>query len=58
MEKCQPKNVWLFVNGMSVDGSPPFGKTLFTCILHIILSKNSVEESIFATAFDIIWSYG
>ena len=33
-------------NAMSMAGSPSFGKTLLTNILHIILHKNRVEESL------------
>lgn len=46
MGKCQQKNVWLFVHAISVAGSPSFGKTLLTRILHIVLHKNCVEESL------------
>jgi len=38
------ENVWLFVNAMNMAGSPSFG--VLTRILHIILHKNSAEESL------------
>ena len=57
MGKCQQKNVWLFVYAMSVAGSPSFGKTLLTRILHIILNKNSVEESLILLRLSCFWVY-
>jgi hypothetical protein len=44
MGRCQQKNVWLFVNAMSMAGSPSFGKTLFTHTLHNILNERSIEN--------------
>jgi hypothetical protein len=42
-------------NAMSVAGSPSFGKTLLTHILHIILHKNGVEESLTLLSLFCFW---
>ena len=45
MEKCQQKNVWLFVHNILMMGSPGSGKTL----LARALPEMSIEESLDVT---------
>ena len=37
--KYLQKSVWLFVHVLNMDGSPSFGRTLFTRALHHILNE-------------------
>ena len=57
MGKCQQKSVWLFVHAIIMARSPSFGKTLLTRILHIILYKNSIAESLILLNLSCFWFY-
>jgi predicted ATPase with chaperone activity len=55
MGRCLPKNVWLFVYGMSMTSSPSFVKTLLAHAMPRILPEMSIEESLSAMAITLLF---